>query len=187
MVEQVGHAAPPALAVAAPCDLGRQGISLPLGIPLGPMDLAEHVAVPPGLRTALAERDPYLPGIGRFLSHRPAQARAQRYGVTITARLWPTHLLGDPPRLPETGSELLRRERDLNPRGVASQGFSRAPHSAALPSLRCRDLIGAAGRLPPARLQRSKWLRSPLSHSSAARHAALASCRRRSPPGPPAG
>ena len=32
-------------------------------------------------------------------------------------------------------SSRVRRERDSNPRGLASQGFSRASHSAALPSL----------------------------------------------------
>jgi hypothetical protein len=39
-----------------------------------------------------------------------------------------------PPAPPRT--ETWRREWDLNPRGLASQSFSRASHSAALPSLR---------------------------------------------------
>jgi hypothetical protein len=76
LVEQVGHRAPPALAVAAPCDLGRQGISRPLGIPLVPMDLAEHVAVPPGLRVALAERDRTCQELAPLLRTDPLMARA---------------------------------------------------------------------------------------------------------------
>jgi hypothetical protein len=61
VLEQIGDDAPPALAVAAPCHLRGQRVGYPLGVALGPLDLAEYVAVAPRLRVALTERNPDLP------------------------------------------------------------------------------------------------------------------------------
>ena len=47
--------------------------------------------------------------------------------------------LRPPGQNPKTRSDQ-RRERDSNPRGLAPKGFSRASHSAALPSLQADDI-----------------------------------------------
>ncbi len=83
----------------------------------------------------------------------------------------------DPVRTADIPSDL-RREGDSNPRALAGQGFSRASHSSALPSLRAPGYASQASPICD---------RSSRTQSSALRQAASTRARTAGPWSPAAG
>ncbi len=131
-LQQLGDGVVTGVLMPAVFDLGHQLGGGPLGHSLAAVRLPVHVAVLARFGVT-AERNPDLPAVWTLQAEPfmppTVQLGSDNYGLIMAFRVSEGRWLKA-----KTPSDL-RRERDSNPRGLASQGFSRASHSAALPSL----------------------------------------------------